>query len=317
MKASDVLTREEMQQLMQTSDWMGWLAVLTTWGMIAASFALVAYLPNLLTCFIALIILGGRHLALAILMHDASHYSLFKSKRLNDFIGNWFCAYPTWQDLRRYRPHHLAHHKYAGSNKDPDLDLVAGFPLPRASLMRKFLRDLTGISGLKRIYGLIMMDLGFIRYTVSSSVVKLDQEGRTVKDYLISAFTNLHGVLITNFILFFILKLSGHAELFWLWVISYLVPFSLFVRIRSIAEHACTEMDLDPLKNTRTTYANFLARITVAPHFVNYHLEHHYLMTVPHFQFKKMHDLLLSRGVFKGGYLSKGYLDVLKDAVKN
>lgn len=317
MKVSEVLSRDETQELMQTSNLRGWLAVGTTWAMIIGSFGLVALKPHVLTVIVALIILGGRHLALAILMHDASHYSLFKSKWLNDVVGNWLCAYPTWQDLRRYRPHHLTHHKYAGSEKDPDLDLVAGFPLSKSSLARKFIRDLTGISGLKRIYGLLMMDLGFIRYTVSSSVTKLDQTGRTFKDYLLSAWTNLHGVVITNMILFLMLKFFGHPELYLLWIVSYLIPFSLFVRIRSIAEHACTQMDLDPVKNTRTTYANFFARITVAPHFVNYHLEHHFLMTVPHFQFKKMHELLLSRGVYKEGYLAKGYIEVLKAAVKN
>jgi fatty acid desaturase len=316
MKVSEVLSREEMQELMQTSDLRGWMAVITTWGMIASSFAVAAYFHNAWSYFFAVMILGGRHLALAILMHDASHYSLFKSKKLNDVVGSWLCAYPTWQDLRRYRPHHHAHHKFAGTEKDPDIDLVAGFPLSKKSLARKFLRDLTGISGLKRFYGLLLMDLGFIRYTVSSSVVKLDQKRRSWKDYLISAFINLHGVIITNVVLFFILKFFNHPELYTLWIVSYLIPFSLFVRIRSIAEHACTEMDLDPLKNTRTTYANFLARITVAPHYVNYHLEHHYLMTVPHFQFKKMHQMLLSRGVFKKGYLSKGYWDVLKTALR-
>lgn len=317
MKVSEVLTRDEMQELMQTSDWRGWLAVATTWGMIAGAFLLAAFFPNPISYLIALIVLGGRHLALAILMHEASHYSLFKSKKLNDIIGSWLCAYPTWQDLRRYRPHHLAHHKYTGSEKDPDKDLVAGFPLSKSSLARKFFRDLTGLSGLKRILGLILMDLGIIRYTVSSSVVRLDQTGRTLWDYLKTAFGNLHGVVMTNLALFFLLQSLHHPELYLLWVISYLTMFSFFVRIRSIAEHACTEMNLDPLKNTRTTYANFLARITVAPHFVNYHLEHHYLLTVPYFQLKKMHELLLSRGVFEHGYLSKGYLDVLKSAVKN
>ena len=37
----------------------------------------------------------------------------------------------------------------------------------------------------------------------------------------------------------------------------------------------------DPLRNTRTTRATPLARLLVAPYFVNYHLEHHLFLFVP------------------------------------
>lgn len=313
MKASEILSRDEIQDLMKTSDARGFFALCTTWGMIAGSFLLVANFPAWWSFLIALIILGGRHLALAILMHDAAHYSLFKTKWMNDFFGSWFAAYPTWQHLGRYRPHHLKHHKFAGSSEDPDLDLVENFPLPKKSLIRKFIRDLTGVTGVKRIFGLLLMDFGFIDYSVSSRVQRLHPKG--VKTILLNGLKNLHGVVITNFVLFSFLKLLGHPSLYLLWIISYLTTFSFFVRIRSIAEHACTDMDLNPLRNTRTTYAPFLARITVAPHFVNYHLEHHLLMTVPHQNFRKMHELLLKRGVFDKGFLSRSYTDVLKESV--
>lgn len=316
MKATDVLSREEIKDLLKLSNLRGFFALATTWAMIIGSFMLVAYFPNILTFFIALIIIGGRHLALAILMHDASHYSLFKSKWMNDFFGSWFAAYFTWQDLRRYRVHHLSHHKNAGSEADPDLDLIKNFPTTRSSLRRKFLRDLLGVSGIKRLYGLLLMDLGFIEYTVSSRVTKISQSSRSPIEFITTAVRNLHGVVITNLVLFFILKFFNHGELYLLWIISYLCTFSLFVRIRSIAEHACTEMDLDPTKNTRTTHANFWARITVAPHLVNYHLEHHLLMTVPHFHFKKMHALLLSKNVFNESNNLINYKKVLDLATK-
>ena len=66
--------------------------------------------------------------------------------------------------------------------------------------------------------------------------------------------------------------------------------------MRSIAEHACTSTSDNPFLNTRTTRANLLARMTVAPHGVNYHLEHHLLPTVPHHQLPALHRLLHARG---------------------
>src|SRR5690606_24792836 len=46
--------------------------------------------------------------------------------------------------LDAYRPYHLTHHKYAQQAEDPDLVLSAPFPVTRASLRRKIVRDLTG-----------------------------------------------------------------------------------------------------------------------------------------------------------------------------
>ncbi|MGE4234435.1 MAG: fatty acid desaturase family protein [Bacteriovoracia bacterium] len=316
MKASSALTKEEIKSLTRLSNSKGFQAVLTTWFLIAGSFALCIYYPSILSYGVALVILGGRHLALAILMHDASHYSLFRTRWMNDFFGKWFCAYPTWQDLKRYRVHHMSHHKFAGSNKDPDLALVAPFPVSKKSLVRKLIRDIVGISGLRRIYGIVLMDIGRIQYTVSSDVVWLDQKERSIKDISLTALKNLHGVFITNLILYLVLHLLGHSWLYLLWVGSYLTTFSLFLRVRSIAEHACTRMGLDALDNTRTTAANLFARLTVAPHYVNYHLEHHIIMTVPSFNFKKMHKMLLERGALENAFLADGYIEVLKQAVK-
>ena len=102
-KVTDFLTPAQIKTLTRASDLRGALAVAATWALIAGSFALVAWSPNVLTIGTALFILGGRHLALAILMHEASHRSLFRTRRLNDFVGKWFCAAPTWGDLVRYR----------------------------------------------------------------------------------------------------------------------------------------------------------------------------------------------------------------------
>ena len=72
---------------------------------------------------------------------------------------------------------------------------------------------------------------------------------------------------------------------------------------------------LDPHANTRTTYANMLERLLVAPHFVNYHVEHHMMMTVPPYNLPKMHDILLSKGFFEKGLLENGYLSLIKKAI--
>lgn len=308
-------TTEEIRPLLTLSDVRGWQAVLTTWGIIFSSMALVAVRPVWWTVLIALILIGGRHLAIAILMHDASHRSLFRSARLNQWVGQWLAAYPTWNDLDRYREHHLRHHLYTGTDKDPDLGLVAPFPVTQKSLARKFARDLLGITGVKRLYAILLMDLGFITYTISTGAKYIDQTGRTWQDVFRTGFRNMHGVVITNLIFFGTLWTLGHPSLYLLWIGSYLTTFSLFIRIRSIAEHAVTPSQTDPFLNTRTTYANILERLTVAPHRVNYHLEHHLLMAMPYFSLPKFNKLLLQKMDKNELCTAENYREVLALAV--
>jgi fatty acid desaturase len=84
------------------------------------------------------------------------------------------------------------------------------------------------------------------------------------------------------------------------------------MRIRSIAEHGMVPDPADELGNTRTTLARWWERLFIAPNRVNFHLEHHLLMTVPHYQLPKLHSLLRQRGVLEGACITRGYPAVLR-----
>ena len=47
---------------------------------------------------------------------------------------------------------------------------------------------------------------------------------------------------------------------------------------------------------------------------MNYHLEHHLLMTVPHYHLPRLHALLRERGVLDGACVERGYWRVLRRA---
>src|SRR3546814_19582079 len=66
------------------------------------------------------------------------------------------------------------------------------------------------------------------------------------------------------------------------WLAALATTFQLYLRVRNIAEHACTTTGSDdPFTHARTTRAGWLARATVAHYWVNYHAEHHLFMGVP------------------------------------
>src|SRR5438094_795662 len=147
----EALSDAEVRELLEMRDWRSWLSIAVDWGTIGVALALVARWPNPLTVVVALFVIGGRQLGLAVLMHEAAHRTLFRERRLNDLVGNWLCAYPVWSDLYPYRPYHLQHHAKTWTEHDPDLPLAAPFPVTRASMRRKIWRDLSGRTGWKRL----------------------------------------------------------------------------------------------------------------------------------------------------------------------
>jgi fatty acid desaturase len=314
-KVSAIFTRDELRALNERSNWLGFWAVASTWAVIAGAGAALVWaaaqpLPIAVPVFVVgLVVIAGRQLALAILHHEAAHRSLFESRRLNEWIGDWLCARPVWSDLKKYRTHHLIHHRNTNQPDDSDRSLIEPFPTTRASLARKLLRDVSGLTGLKYLFGRVLMDAGVLKWTIASDVMWLPRQGRRWWSYPLVFFENSSGMLATNGVLLAACWASGHAWLYAVWVLAYVTPFPLLVRVRSLAEHACTEETLDMFKNTRTTHAGLLARATVAPIRVNYHIEHHVLPGVPYFRLPRMHRMLRERGIVSA---PTGYLEVLR-----
>ena len=293
----DALSPAERRELVAMRGSRAWLSIATNWGLVGAAFALVAWAPNPLTVIVALFVIGGRQLGFAVLMHEAAHRTLFRSRRWNDVVGNWLCAYPVWSDIYPYRAYHLQHHAKTGTAEDPDLSLAAPFPVTPASLRRKIWRDLTGQTGWKRARATFRRDLGLSQ----GKVRRLDFMG----------VRNLRGVTITNAALLAGLLVCGHPALYLLWVAAWLTTYSLVMRIRSIAEHGMVPDPADDFRNTRTTLARWWERLLIAPNRVNYHLEHHLMIGVPHYNLPRMHRLLRERGVLTGACVMDGYLPVL------
>lgn len=307
-------TKEQLKDLHAYSDWKGLWEVLYTWLWIVASFALVYFFPHVLTVIIAMFIIGGKQLACAIIMHDTGHHSLFKSKKLNRFFGNYFGAYSIFMDMPEYGKYHLEHHLHVGLENDPDVGLTQGYPATKGSMSRKILRDLFGITGIKGFFGLLLMHAGYIEFELGGRVVKTDVElsffqriWRFVKSF--------SGPLLSNLVIFGILFLLGQPLMYLLWIGSFLTTFYFCIRIRSITEHGIVPELSNPALNTRTTQANFLEKLLFAPLNVNYHMEHHLMMSVPCYHLPKMHAILEEKGFFKDTLTADSYWEVFKQAV--
>jgi len=302
----DTLTLEERKELLRISPLHSAWMVASNWVFVFLAMALVARWPNPLTILFALFLIGARQLGMAVVMHEASHHTLFANRRLNDWVGNWLAAYPVWADVAPYRAYHLKHHKFTGTPDDPDLGLAAPFPITRASFWRKTWRDLSGQTGWKQARGVFLRDVGWTRGRNQRTLGMNEGEQPDVGWHKIAP------VAISNAALLGLLTLAGYPALYLLWVVAWLTTYRFVTRVRSIAEHGMVPDSLDPLRNTRTVRAGWLERLLIAPNRVNYHLEHHLLMTVPQHNLPRMHRMLRERGALEGAVIANCYADVLR-----
>jgi fatty acid desaturase len=307
------LPREQLRPFLARSVLAGWRMLAFNWGMIAACFGLVMWRANPLTVAAALIVLGGRQLGLGILMHETAHRSLFKTAALNEWLGQWLCAAPMFVELRIYRQYHFTHHQQAGTGADPDLPNYEHYPVSRASLRRKLLRDITGRSGLRAFAALVVLyanadQRSGYSYRAGDRQEKRKLDARTL-------LRNSWRCVLANAAMLALCAAAGHAPAYLLWPAAWLTTYMLYSRIRNVAEHGALPgtREADIWRNTRTVLASWWERLTVAPNYVNYHFEHHLLPAVPAWQLPRFHRWLREQGAYAyGAPLEHGYLQVLK-----
>ena len=302
IKPNEILFSSEIEYLRKKSSFMGILLVVHAWAIIFTSVFLFVMLPNIFTFLFAIIIISGRQLGLAILMHEGAHGLLTNNVKINNFISQFFCAFPMGVDTYDYRHYHLKHHRHTQNKDDPDLILSSPFPISKKSFIRKIIRDLSGITGVKqRLEGLI-------------KTIKKNSDRNNGKE--VSGFKNknsIYGILLSQLLIFSSMSLIGPWWLYFtFWILPSMTIFQLLYRIRNIAEHAVVKTNCDDFNNARTTYASFFERVLVAPYYVNYHLEHHLFMFVPCYKLKKAHQMLLKNKYRERMEIKSGYTSLLK-----
>lgn len=299
MKISEYLDREGIAAYTAKSDAQAWRLVIANWLAIAVIFAVVGQYPNPLTILLALPLLAGRQLGLAVLTHEAGHRTLFRTPWLNDVVGQWFCALPVFNDMPSYARGHLRHHQLAGTRDDPDLPNYAAYPVSRESFRRKVFRDLTGQTGVKFL-----------------AAIMRGAAGVTSREQRDSARPFIHQLLM-QLLLVLVLALCGIGWTYLLWLGAFLTVYMLIIRVRQVAEHAAVPdlYDPDPRRNTRTVEAPWWQRLFLAPNGVNFHMEHHFMASVPCYRLAALRRHLRARGALEGVPEFRGYGALLRHVV--
>lgn len=240
---------------------------LTTFSFIPLSIFIYYINSNLIIVSFLLLLISQRHLQTHV--HDSAHLFISDNRKINDLISNFLYAGFIGMTVENYRQIHQNHHKYNGSEDDPeyfsyeDVKKYGGF----TALCFSYALGLEAFKLIKKYY------------------VKQEEKSQTNKNYL-------HIIICQSVLFLFFISFEVYFFYFaWLYLALSLSP--LLSRLRFLVEH--------PGKNntTKTSTSTLLEKIFFAPHSFNYHYEHHMFPLVPPYNLKKIHSHIKTNNFFK------------------
>jgi len=292
------LSREVVQRLTRRSAWRASLAVLHDFAVLAVAVGTGLYFwPNPLVLIPAILVIGTRQHALFVIAHDAAHYLLYQNRLLNDIVGR-ACAMVQGLSMCTYRVIHRLHHNNLYGPLDPDTALHGGYPRGKAYLVKKLLKDLSGLTAWKT-YAYFLGGAPALNTATHVALRPLDDTSSKLKN---EARSDRNMVIATHVAALAAMAWSGYLlQYLVLWMLPLVTVVQAILRLRAIAEHGATTDFSSPLTAARTNVAPAWLAWLIFPHHVNYHIEHHLYASVPHYNLPALHREMASRGLLEGG----------------
>jgi fatty acid desaturase len=219
--------------------------IATDWGALLLALALARPESPLVTLCCVLVIGVHQH-ALAVLGHEATHFTISKNKWVNDTIGNVLFFYPLGVTISGYRRFHIQHHLKLNSPQDPEWPLRIGRlykpRMSRLGFVAMFVGDLVGF-GLPSLYRL----------------------GRASRP---GTIRNAIGIIV-----FWVVSIGliVHVHQFFrlaVWLFSLCTVYRAISRIRVWCEHIASDSTHRHEQSPIVAYLFF-------PHNIGFHYEHH------------------------------------------
>jgi fatty acid desaturase len=291
------LPKEVVASLTRRSAWRASAAVLHDFAVLAAAiWAGLYFWPNPLVVFLCAVIIGTRQHALFVIAHDAAHYLLYENRLLNDIVGRT-CAMLQGLSMCTYRVIHRMHHNNLYGELDPDTALHGGYPRGRAYLVRKLLKDLSGLTAWKT-YAYFLGGAPALNTRTNVALRPLDDTSAKLRS---EARTDRNMVVAFHLLAIAAFAWNGTLlQYLVLWVLPLVTVVQAILRLRAISEHGATTDFSSPLTAARTNVAPAWLAWLIFPHNVNYHIEHHLYASVPHYQLLALHRELVKNHVLEG-----------------
>ena len=298
---TDRLDPAVVRRLSQLKPWLSVGHILLEYLFIISSILIIMAYPHPVLYIVGVMWISARQHAIAILLHEASHYRILKNKSANDLIGEVLLGFPLFVTVRSYRNSHNAHHRYMNTDDDPDWvsKETPEWEFPKSR------KELVFMLAKIALAGNILWMIKLIAKGGRSShrVAKKANSGIFVAGRI--GYYAALCVILTYF--------GWWPEFFLFWIVPMFTWLQVILRIRSIAEHFGLEYDHE-LTGARTTYPSLFDRLFLVSKNVWYHLDHHLYPSVPFFNLPLLHEELNKLPVYRErAHVTRGYLGVLKE----
>lgn len=299
-----------VRSLSQVNGWKTSAFLLFHWAIIIAALAVAGITMHWAAFVIGVFLIASRMQAIGVMLHDGTHYLLYKNRTVNDVVGDLFIAFPIGMSTTLYRKTHYRHHRF--TNTAEDQDLVAqreegewyNWPKTRWGCAKAILRTLFGINAHR---GWILLKhwapWNHLRDPITEDFplrARILYVSSTIAMYALIAWALTTNPRVT-------------LALIALYAIAGLTILNLINRLRVAAEHLGV-LGTHELNSTRTVLPSPWERFFIAPYGVNYHIEHHLFPSVPGYNLAKLHRELMHDPEFaEQAHLTQTYVGLIRE----
>ena len=288
------LSRDDLKSLMQRNDHQA-LIRLVLWVLtLCGTGGLIWLSMDSWLVWVAMFVHGIVIVHHFSLQHECVHYTVFRTRWLNDVIGN-LCGLVIILPHQFFRYEHCDHHTYTQLHgEDPEL-----VPMPKT--LGEYLFYLSSIAYWRaKFTELFRHAVGRLTEAERRFIPKTAQH---------IVFTEARVMVVIYAALIAVMWATGWLGPVWYWFVPLMMgePVMRFIRM---TEHVGRPTVPQMSENTRTNLVSWPWRFLGWN--MNYHAEHHYASSVPFHALPKLHDKLRDHiHVEPGGYLG-AHRDILR-----
>jgi len=157
--------REEINALRQLDNTTNIRVIALTWLVIAVTVAAavwcyeafnageISFWWTVPVTIVAALVIGAAQHQLGGIIHEGTHFLLFKDRQLNEHISDWTAGFALYTSTHSFRLHHFAHHQFVNDPvRDPNFEQAQesgywlDFPVEQFELLKGLVRMMSPIS---------------------------------------------------------------------------------------------------------------------------------------------------------------------------